>query len=415
MAQKVQEATTLNADTLVTFLGMTMGRRTRWNFLCEATNAGLVGLFIGIAGPFALPLAIRMGATPLEIALIASGPFIANLFSPLWATLSRSHRKVPWVVIPNIIWRGGLGLLGLTKNPHIMTGIITTGNLAAAAAQPAYGALVQKVFPAPIRGRLMGYIRVTLACVMLPTTLIAGQLLDRVGPFWLFLFAGLMGLVAIAVYALTKEPAPEAAAGAVAVPGTMEGLKMAFADPAFRRFLLAALLFHGGVLVANPLYAVFQVKEMGLTNSQISYLSLAWNFAWLSGFAFWGRMVDRRGAAFVVMAAAAFYLGLPLAYGLGGGAFAAVVAGHLLQGFADSAMDLGGWNMILAVNPERVGPYTSASMTMAGVRGVLGPLLGSWLLQSFGFRPTFLTAAVLVALGLTAFIRGQRIHKQAAR
>ncbi len=399
----------MNADTPVTFLGMTMERRVRWNFLCEAINAGLLGFFSGITGPFALPLAIRMGAGPLAVALISSGPFLANLLSPVWAALSRTTRKLPWVVGAHIIYRGGLGLIGLTKNPQAITGIVTVGNVAQAAAGPAYGSLVQMVFPAPIRGRLMGYVRIILACAMLPTTLVAGQLMDQVGPTWLFLFAGAMGLAAIGVYSLTREPAPEpSAAGAKAAPGAAEGLRLALSDPGFRRFLLAALLFHGGVLLANPLYAVFQVKEMGLSNAQISYLSLAWNVAWLAGFALWGRVVDRRGPAPVVTAAALFYLGLPLAYGLGGGSYAIALAGALCQGMADSAMDLGGWNMILSVNPNRVGPYTSASMTVTGIRGALGPLLGSWLLGLAGFQATFLTAAGFILLGLTVFVTRRR-------
>lgn len=390
-----------------------MERRVRWNFLCEAMNAGLLGSFVGIAGPFALPLAIRMGAGPLEVALISSGPFIANLLSPLWGALSRNTRKLPWVVGAHILYRGGLGLVGLMKSPQAVTAIITAGNLAQAAAGPAYGSLVQKVFPAPIRGRLMGYVRIILACSMLPTTLIAGQLFDRVGPTWLFLFAGLMGLLAISIYALTKEPVPQPPApGARPAPGAVEGLRLALSDRAFRWFLLSVLLFHGGVLLANPLYSVYQVREMGLSNAQISYLSVTWNIAWLGGYALWGRVVDRRGPAFVVTAAAAFYLGMPLAYGLGGGSLAIVMLGALCQGIADAALDLGGWNMLLSTNPDRVGPYTAAYMTVTGIRGALGPLLGSWLLQQGGFQLTFLTAAGFIGLGLAVFISQRHPHTQ---
>lgn len=396
----------------ITFLGITMERRTRWNFLCDGINASLIGIYIGIVGPFTLPLAIRLGATGFQVGLITAAPFIANLLAPLWASLSsHSSRKVRWVVIPHVIWRASMGLIGLLKNPAAITAVFVGSNVAVAAANPAYGALVQKVFPGPIRGRLMGYVRIGLAAVMLPTTLVAGRLLDQFGPALLYLLAGLSGLLGIAIFSFIKEGSGGGPAGATPQApkvGPIEGLRLAFADPLFRRFLIAAVIFHGGVLVAQPLYSQFQVKQMGLNNAEISYLAVAWNVAWLGAFAFWGRVIDRKGPRLVVIGAAAFYLGLPLAYGLGGGIFAIAVLGAMCQGIADAAMDLGGWNMILSANPERVGAYTSAAMLATGIRGAIGPLTGSFLLSAVGFQWTFLTAAIMVAGGLAIFLTGRR-------
>lgn len=396
-------------DRPVTFLGITMERRTRWNFSCEALNVLFMGLWAGVIGPFAVPLAVRMGATQLQIGLLTAAPFIGNALAPIWARLSFSHRKLWWVVIPNGLQRVGLGLIGLFTNPAAITGIYLSAHVAVAAANPAYGSLVQKVFPPAVRGRLMGYIRLLLAASMLPTTLIAGRLIDRFGARVLFPLAGLFGLIAITAYAFTREPvdAPPPS-GPLSSPGALQGLKMAVADRTFRRYLLAVFLFHGGVLVAQPLYAAYQVQQMRLTNEQISWLALAWNLAWLPAFALWGRVIDRKGARPVVTAAAAFYLGAPLAYGLGGGSFALAALGSMCQGVADAALDLGGWNLILENNPERVGAYTSAAMVVTAARGALGPILGSALMGAVGFAPTFLTAATLVAVGGTVWLTGLR-------
>ncbi|HWI62619.1 MAG TPA: MFS transporter [Symbiobacteriaceae bacterium] len=395
-------------DRFVTFLGMTMERRTRWNFNCEAVNVLFMGIFLGIINPFIQPLAVRLGATPLQIWLLTAGPFIGNALAPIWARMSFNSRKLPWVVVPNALWRGGLGLIGLVKSPAALTAIHFGTHVVVASANPAYGSLVQKVFPPALRGRLMGYIRLGLAASMLPTTLLAGRLIDRYGVGVMFPIAGVMGVIAITAYAFTREPvdAPPPS-GPLSNPGVVEGLKLAVSDPTFRRFLLAAVVFHGGVLVAQPLYAVYQVRQMALSNEQISWLSLAWNVAWLPAFALWGRVIDRKGPAPVVMAAALFYLGMPLAYGLGGGSLPLVALGHMCQGVADAALDLGGWNLILATNPERVGSYTSASMVVTALRGSLGPMLGSWMLGAAGFQLTFLTAAALVAVGAVIWITGK--------
>lgn len=411
----LKEVHVVNSSTPVTFLGMLMDRNTRWNFLCEATNAALVGVFLGITGPFTLPLAIRLGATPFMVWFMTSGPFIGNFLSPLWVGLSRGRRQVPWVVVPHLIWRGGMGMIGLLNSPAAIVATHVATNVTVAAANPAYGAVVQKVFPAQLRGRLMGYVRLMLAAAMLVTTLVAGRILDGFGHKWIYLTAGLFGLVAIGVYAMTKEPMDEAGAAKPRKPGVLDGLRQAFADPLYRRFLLAAVLFHGGALVAQPLYSQFQVREMGLSNTQISYLTLSWNIAWLCAFAYWGRVIDRKGPRMVVVAAAAFYLGMPLAYGLGGSVFAAVAVGHMAQGVADAALDLGGWNIILATNPDRVAAYTSAHLMMTAVRGAFGPLLGSSLLGIAGFQLTFLMAAALVAVGLFLFVSQPKAKKGAVQ
>jgi len=396
-------------DTDVTLLGMRMERTTRWNFLCEAGNALLLGGYIGVVGPFGIPLAVRMGANSLEVGLIAAAPFIANLAAPYWASRSQHSRKLPWVVVPHLFWRSLLGLVGVVKNPAIITGLFLGANVGSSAANPAYGAIVQKVFPPHIRGRLMGYVRLILAGSMLVTTLVAGQLIDRFHPGWLFLPASVLGLLGLGVYALTREPADAGPPpGPLSKPNALEGLRLALSDRRFRNYLIAVLVFHGGVLLASPLYAVYQVRQMGLSNSQISYISVAWNIAWLVAFAVWGRVIDRKGAPTVVAWAAALYAGMPLAYALGGGWYGAALLGALSQGAADAALDLGGWNMVLRVNRERVGPYTSAAMTVAGIRGALGPLLGSFLLQAAGFEVTFLAAALLVAAGLAIFLLGRR-------
>jgi MFS transporter, DHA1 family, staphyloferrin B biosynthesis exporter len=393
----------------VTYLGMTMERRTRWNFNCEAANVLFMGIFLGIVNPFLMPLAVRLGATPLEIWILTAGPFIGNALAPIWARMSFNARKLPWVVVPNLIWRGGMGLIGLMKNPAALTALHFGTNVVVAAANPAYGSLVQRLFPPAQRGRLMGYIRLMLAASMLPTTLVAGRLIDRFGVQVMYPVAGVMGVIAIIAYSFTREPVDAAPpSGPLSSPGAVEGLKLAAADPTFRRFLLAAVLFHGGALVASPLYAVYQVREMGLTNAQISWLSVAWNVGWLPAFALWGRVIDRKGPRPVVLAAALFYLGLPLAYGLGGGSLALIALGHLCQGVADAALDLGGWNLILATNPERVGSYTSASMVVTAVRGFFGPMLGSFMLGAAGFQPTFLTSVALVGVGAAIWLTGRR-------
>jgi MFS family permease len=80
----------------------------------------------------------------------------------------------------------------------------------------------------------------------------------------------------------------------------------------------------------------------------------------------------------------------------------------MCQGVADAAMDLGGWNVILANHPERVGAYTTASMLVTALRGAVGPLLGSWLMGTAGFQWTFLLSVAIVAVGALVWLPEMR-------
>jgi MFS transporter, DHA1 family, staphyloferrin B biosynthesis exporter len=377
-------------------MGMTLSKDVWRNFRLEALGALFVAAFIGVVGPFTAPLAVRLGASKLEMGLLTAAPFIANLTAGFWAALSQNGSPIRWVVVPHAVWRILLGLVGLMKAPWLIVATSLTAHLAVTAAGPAYGRLMQQAYPPETRGRLMGFVRVLLSGGMFVTVLFAGRLIDRFGPAWVFLGAGAAGLIGIGFFALIRVP--EAGGEKRPKLKAMGQIRLAAEDPAFRRYLIAALLFHGGVLLAVPVYPQFQVQVLNLTNTEISYLAMSWTGAWLTSYAICGYLADRIGPRLIVLAAAGLYLGLPLTYAIGI-FFWLILIGALCQGAADAAMDLGTWAFILQSNPEKVGAYTSAHMMAVGLRGAVAPLLGSALLGAFGMRPVFLIAAAFVAAG----------------
>lgn len=385
-------------------LGMTLERSIWRNVKLEVIASLLVAAFIGVAGPFIPPLAVRLGASKLEMGILSAAPFIANLTAGLWASLSQNGSPIRWIVVPHAIWRTLLGLAGLIKAPWLLVATSLGAHLAVTAAGPAYGRLMQQLYPASVRGRLMGYVRVTLSAGMLVTVIFAGRLIDRFGPEVVFLGAGILGLAGVAVFASIRvPPGQEEKRPRV---GIRAQLALAAGDPVFRRYLVAALTFHGGVLMAIPVYPQFQVQVMNLSNTEISYLAMAWTLAWLVSYAVFGYLADKAGPHLIVLTAAACYLGMPVSYAIGG-SFALLVFGSLAQGAADAAMDLGTWAFILRSNPDRVGAYTSTHMMMVGLRGALAPLIGTAVLGAFGMRPVFFTAAALVLVGLMVLYTGR--------
>lgn len=391
------------------FMGITLERTVWRNFRLEATNAVFGAMFQGVIGPFMAPLAVRLGASKLEMGILTAAPFLANLTAGIWSSFSQNGNPLRWVVVPHMLWRALLGLVGLIRAPWLLVSTSVVAHMAVTAAGPSYGRMMQKIYPPRERGRLMGFVRVLLAATQLVTVIVAGRLIDVYGPAVIFLSAGALGLVGISIFAAIRMP--EGKEPPRPRMGMGEQLRTAGADPAFRRFLLAALLFHGGVLMAVPVYPQFQVQVLALSNTQISYLATSWTLAWLLSYAVLGFLSNRMNPRAIVMVAAASYLVMPMMYAVGS-SMGLLMLGHLAQGVADAAMDLGAWAFILQTNPERVGSYTSAHMMLVGLRGALAPLIGTAVLGGFGMQPVFLLSAALVMVGwvLLYMARGQTVE-----
>lgn len=64
--------------------------------------------------------------------------------------------------------------------------------------------------------------------------------------------------------------------------------------------------------VPGPAYPIYQVKDLGLSNLQISLLPLSRSVVWLATHSLWGVVSDRAKPGAVIMAGVALYAVAPL-------------------------------------------------------------------------------------------------------
>ncbi len=386
---------------IATWLGLTeLPPDVRHNFAMDSLSAVAVGAFVGLAHPFISVIAVRMGAGSMLIGLISASWVMGMLLSSFWAHLAEGRPKLPFNVWPTIFARSLLLFALIVRTPLTYTLMILAYNFTAAVPGPAYTALIQKIYPARQRGRLMGYVRLFMGLVFAVMSPLGGRILDRYGFRPLFAVAVVFGVASSLVFAMIREP-PE---GAESVPerrrfSVGELWDIIAKDHVFAWYLVGFTVFGFGNLLLGPAYPIFQVKVLGLTNLQIALLPLSWSLVWLATYPLWGVVADRSRPGTAILAGVALYGVAPVIYLLSRNLTPLLFASMAI-GAADAAMDIGWLAQVMKMGKNRVATYAGIHQTALGIRGTVAPLLGAALIPSYGVKTVLFAGAVLILTGL---------------
>jgi MFS family permease len=343
----------------------------------------LFTLFAGLTTPFTgLILRRELGASPFQLSVLASASAACLLLS-LWLTrIVDSRRPLPYVVWPGFLARGLFLLVPFIATPWPFVGVLVAGTLLSTVSGPAQTALVERVYPREERGRALGTVRVVGALIAIGLALAAGQLLGYLGHRWVFAAAGLVGMAA--ALRQRRMPVPEATSRAQRpAPRLLEAWRVVREDHGYRRVLLGSFLFGSGIW--------------------LMMLAAVAAGAALVGNLMWGRLVDQHSSLPALRVVYILGTLTPLIYC--GASLVATTPWILLVGtVAESLMHTGldlVWmlTMIELGGKDRTTQYAAIGATMAGVRGVLGPLVSALLLETVGLQAVYLVAAGLMAGG----------------
>ncbi len=371
-----------------------LGPMTAHNFLVDASAAGLFAIFQALTMPFIAVIAVRRGAGPLEVGILAAIPWVAMLLSGWYARLP--HR---WPRVAIVTWSGVLARLSLlvTAWSHAIS-LYSLGylgyNLFGAASNPAYTSLERAIYHQRWRGRLMAGVRGTLGFFQFAATLAAGPLLDHFGAGPVFTLAIVFGLGSALVFSRMRDP------GRVPHPtGQRRGIWAVVAgDRRLRRLLWAVTFAGGGNLLVQVGFPIFQVDRLHLSDARVALLTAIWALAWTVSYPLWGRVCDRGRPAVAVRVALTLYLVPTLCYAFSHGLGLLLVAATA-QGLGDAALDCGWQNHAMRLAGDEIDGYAGVYFTVMGMRGTVAPLLGGLLIARFGLRPLFLVGVLPVLAG----------------
>jgi MFS family permease len=370
----------------------------------------LFTVFNGFTTPFnGLILRRDLGASPLQLSLLGSANAACLLGSLMLTRLVDSRRPLPWVVWPNLVARGLFLLVPLISAPWPFIAILVAGNLLGALASPAQTAVIQQMYPRAERGRALSAVRVIGAAVAIALAVVSGRLLGWLTYRWVFFGAGFVGMAA----SLRQRslPLPEVPADTPSArPGLREAWHAMRRDSGYREVLLGAFVFGSGVWVLMPATPLLLVDVLHVTTTQVGLLGAVAAGAALVGNVAWGRLADRRSS--LVALRAVYLVGMltPVIYYFARRPWV-LVATSVTESLMATGLDLV-WMLVVIdyAGPRRTAQYAAISGTLAGVRGVIGPLVGAVLIQTFGLRAVYLAAAMLMAAG--AWLVNRQISSQ---
>jgi MFS family permease len=359
--------------------------------------AVLVALFTGVTGPFTgLLLRRDLGATPLQLSLMASAGAACLLTSVAWVRVIDGRAPLPWVVWPTFVARALYLLVPVVGSAWSLVGIVVSGSLLNTLVAPAHAAVIQRVYPRAQRGRALGFVRTigAVAAVLLAPAL--GGLIGAAGYRWVLAAAAVAGMGAS--LCLSRLPVGPADGEVPARPGLREAWAAVRRDAAFRRLLAAMFVFGSGVWLQMPANTLMIADVLAATPGQVGLFAAVGALAALAGNAVWGRLADRWSSRHALRWVYAVGALSPLLYALAGSPWM-LAATAVTDALMHTGLDLV-WTLAVidVAGPRRVTQYMAIAGTLAGVRGVLAPLVAGALITAFGVHAVYVVAAVAMAI-----------------
>lgn len=273
---------------------------------------------------------------------------------------------------------------------------------------PAWSALLAEMVPASIRGRYFSSRNIALALAALIFAPLAGRLAEWIGlPGGYqvsFLIAGLVGFVATTIFARIPEPPP---ALAVAAPAAGQGSPWAILrdQPRFSAFTAVAFLWNLTLMIAGPFFSVYLVRQLGAGPTQIGILAAVNSLGNIAGQRIWGRLNDRRGAAWVMRLTGLLIPLIPLCWALAPDPWYLIPV-EIMSGFLWAGYSLANFNLLLGLAPAaQRARFTAIYQVSVFSAAFVGPLLGSALANAVQIRGLLFISAAgrLVASALFMF------------
>jgi MFS family permease len=394
---------------------MQMGPLAWHNFRCDLAASVLFSLFNVVFNQFYIPMAIRQGATDLQVGILAAAPAIGLLFSPLWASWIQRTSPKPFTIYPNLIGRALILLPALFGAPLVYVAAALMFHLLMGIQAPAYAALVSRMYPPRQRGRLMGNVRVAMGLLMIPLAYLVGFWTDAAGPGWPLALASLTGVLSILIFTRVREAEPSAAPSVSAKRMSLKAQwDLVRGNRTLMIFFIATTLAGFGNLLANPLYQIIQVDRLALTDVQIGVARVVYYACLLTTYYVIGWAIDRFSAGRTIVYGVAAYAVVPMLYALAPG-YPTVLIGSGVQGIGDAIWDIGILAFVNSIAPGREAVVFGLHLMLFGIRGTAGPLLGTSLSGSVPLSWLLIGASVCGWLGTLTLLAGSRGKTRALR
>ncbi len=352
-----------------------------------------------------IPVVLRnLGAPPDWLAFYSAQPFIGFVVAPWLALLfPRGFGLKRMALVSWAISRGSFLLIAFVTGWPGLMAVTALFWIVEAVPSPTYVRIMQAVFPVELRGRVMSNVRVALSVVTLMATALAGWLLDTIGYRALFPIVSVGGIGAVILFSrlrLDESKLPPSRTSGKALTGILKR------DRRFVVFLLAVIAFGVGWLSVGPLFALVQVDQLHLSYTEIGALTTVNSVFFVIGYVVLGRWIDKAGGVQVLRWVFLSGAVVPLCYAFASSVWILIPA-FAAMGFLNAGLDLAMLNSVIQLSdPDDLGSYSSLQYTVVGLRGLISPFIGVWVVRAgLPMSWAFLAGAVLIGVAIVILFR----------
>lgn len=293
-------------------------KELRPNFIHLYLDIGWFGILSGSAVNFLNIYAVRLGATSLQVGLIAATSAVVSLFLAIpagrWIEKRHTGRAVFW---SSVFYRLGYILLiplpWLLGNQGQIWAIIAITFLMAIPLTPlgvGFNALFAEAVPDEYRAHVAGIRNVTFSITFMFASLGSGYLLKQMdfpGGYQLIFLIGAIGAAMSSLHLFFIKPlqtgqtttpiAPDAVpAKTTKLPRNISAaLRLDILSSPFRHVLLALLALHLTHYITVPVYPLYNVRELNLNDNHIGIGTALFYLTVTIGSVYFRRVVHRFG------------------------------------------------------------------------------------------------------------------------
>jgi len=374
------------------------------NLVLDLVVAIGMGVTMALVNAILPTVARRGGLEPLGLSALAAAPFVANLLGVF------AGRLGPRSTIQLTLTRGlgamALLVLFLVPPPPVLVAVAIVFWLSLSFGGPFHLRLWGVMYPARLRGRVVGVLGMGRAAAGALAAFGGGVLADRIGGEPAVAVAGVVGVACAIGYLGLRASGAERP-----LPFSARQSIRALRDrPVLGRIALAQGFYGGGLIAAAPLYALVHVDRLNLSLSDVGVIGILAAIATTVAFPIWGVVADRRGAIAALQLGSAIGLLSLVGYALAPNVGVLWLAA-LAAGIGSASIDVG---IAAAVSDQT--PLVSRAAAMAGwnaltgARGIVAAFLMSALLEIGFVNVTMglLLCAATSAFGVILFGRAER-------
>lgn len=361
--------------------------------------ASVTGALSG--GVILAAFALALGATPLEVGLLAAIPFLtqaAQLPATLMIERWRMRRRMAVLTITGArVLIGASAAVVLLPSPQPALAALIALQVVIATLHAVGGCAVNtwlhQLIPREALGRFFSRRMVWGTAVACIATLAAGAWVDR-GPmagtvqaYAVALVAAALAGLASSVY-LARAPEPQMHDAGPAVR-TGERLLAPFRDRNYRRLLVFLGAWTVASNVAAPFLTVYLIQQRGYAVATVTGLWVASQVASAATLFWWGRLSDRLSNKAVLAVVLPLYFASTLALvfvdAVDDARWQLALLGlvHVAMGVATGGIGLASGNLGLKLAPQGQGAaYLASTGLVVAVAGGVAPIAGGAIAQA---------------------------------